>query len=132
MLTGLNHITLATGDLDRSLLFYRDLLGFTAHVRWLGGAYLSLGELWLCLSCDQSLPARDYSHVAFSVSEEAFAPFCATLRAAGVREWKQNRSEGQSLYLLDPDCHQLEIHVGSLQSRLDTLRQQPYQGLQWL
>lgn len=132
MLTGLNHITLATGDLDRSLLFYRDLLGFTAHVRWLGGAYLSLGELWLCLSCDQSLPARDYSHVAFSVSEEAFDPFCATLRAAGVREWKQNRSEGQSLYLLDPDGHQLEIHVGSLQSRLDTLRQQPYQGLQWL
>lgn len=45
MLTGLNHLTLASGDLERSLTFYRDLLGFQPHVRWDGGAYLSLGAL---------------------------------------------------------------------------------------
>ena len=29
MLTGLNHLTLAVSDLDRSFEFYRHLLGFT-------------------------------------------------------------------------------------------------------
>ena len=40
MLTGLNHLTLAVSDLDRSFEFYRHLLGFTPHARWQGGAYL--------------------------------------------------------------------------------------------
>ncbi|ENY72008.1 glutathione transferase [Aeromonas diversa CDC 2478-85] len=132
MLTGLNHLTLATGDLERSLAFYRDLLGFHAHVRWSGGAYLSLGALWLCLSRDTPAPAQDYTHVALAIDPEHFATFCDRLRAAGVVEWKQNRSEGDSLYLLDPDGHRLEIHAGDLASRLAALRLSPYQGLEWL
>lgn len=132
MLTGLNHLTLASGDLDRSLAFYRDLLGFHPHVRWSGGAYLSLGTLWLCLSCDTPAPARDYTHVALSIDPEHFATFCERLRAAAVVEWKQNSSEGDSIYLLDPDGHRLEIHAGDLASRLSALRQAPYAGLEWL
>lgn len=31
MLTGLNHLTLAVSDLDRSFDFYRHLLGFTSR-----------------------------------------------------------------------------------------------------
>ncbi|QSX31805.1 fosfomycin resistance glutathione transferase [Shewanella cyperi] len=132
MLTGLNHLTLAVTELDTSLAFYVDLLGMQAQVRWDNGAYLSLGTLWLCLSCDAALPARDYSHIAFDIAEADFPGFAARLRSAGVREWKHNRSEGQSLYLQDPDGHQLEIHVGSLQSRLAVLKARPYPGLQWL
>lgn len=49
----------------------------------------------------------------------------------GVREWQSNRSEGHSLYLLDPDDHQLEIHVGTLASRLAALSERPYPGLVW-
>ncbi|MCH8497372.1 MAG: fosfomycin resistance glutathione transferase [Marinobacter sp.] len=132
MLRGLNHLTLAVSDLDRSLSFYRDLLGFQAHVCWAQGAYLSLGELWLCLSVGAVDCRGDYTHIAFDIAAEDFQRFAAALRSAGVREWKQNCSEGDSLYFLDPDGHQLEAHVGSLDTRLKALIHKPYKELAWL
>lgn len=134
MLSGLNHLTLAVRDVNRSFDFYTRLLGFIPHARWQNGAYLSLGELWLCLSWDSSRATDtpgDYTHYAFSVTEENFAPTALRLRQAGVKEWKSNRSEGESLYFLDPDGHQLEIHSGDLASRLAACRAQPYQGMEF-
>ncbi|QXI26096.1 VOC family protein [Pseudomonas vanderleydeniana] len=52
MLTGFNHLTLATGNLPISTAFYQEVLGFKLLARWETGAYLSLGDLWLCLSSD--------------------------------------------------------------------------------
>jgi len=46
MLTGLNHLTLAVTDLDRSLAFYRDVLQLRVEATWDAGAYLSLPGLW--------------------------------------------------------------------------------------
>lgn len=132
MLRGLNHITVAVNDLDRSLDFYVNLLGFVAHVRWDNGAYLSLGDVWFCLSVDVATPSQDYCHIALDVAEDNFNIVAQKLRAANVSEWKQNKSEGLSLYLLDPDGHKLEIHSGSLQSRLESLKLNPYSGLVWL
>lgn len=132
MLRGLNHITIAVTDLNRSLAFYTGLLGMKAHVRWDSGAYLSLEGVWFCLSCDEASPAQDYSHIALDIAEEDYAAFQAKLRSAEVREWKQNKSEGKSLYFLDPDGHKFEIHSGSLQSRLTSLESRPYPGLEWL
>ncbi len=132
MLRGLNHITIAVSDLDRSLRFYTDILGMQGHVRWDSGAYLSLGSVWICLSIDKAAPAQDYSHIAFDIAESDFLPFADKLRNAGVIEWKQNTSEGQSIYFLDPDGHQFEAHSGSLQTRLDALAKAPYSGLVWL
>jgi catechol 2,3-dioxygenase-like lactoylglutathione lyase family enzyme len=131
MLTGLNHITLAIRDLERSLSFYISLLGFTPRVRWKRGAYLSLGGLWLCLSVEKPRPGGDSSHIALSISADDFSDFAARLDDSGVIRWKPNRSEGDSLYILDPDGHKLEIHVGDLDTRLQHLRKKPYQGLEW-
>lgn len=132
MLRGLNHITIAVSDLDRSLRFYTDILGMQGHVRWVRGAYLSLGDLWFCLSIDKAAPAQDYSHIAFDIAESDFHLFADKLRTAGVTEWKQNSSEGQSIYFSDPDGHRFEAHSGSLQTRLNSLAQAPYSGLVWL
>lgn len=132
MLRGLNHITIAVSDLERSLSFYVDLLGLRPHVRWNSGAYLSLGDVWICLSCDKAMPNQDYGHIAFDVAQNQFHAFARKLREANVPEWKQNKSEGLSLYCLDPDGHKLEIHSGNLQSRLESLKSHPYEGLVWL
>ncbi|MDQ2821240.1 MAG: fosfomycin resistance glutathione transferase [Pseudomonadota bacterium] len=134
MLTGLNHLTLAVRDLPRSVSFYRDLLGFRLAAQWDTGAYLKLGELWLCLTRDVSdrpIANATYTHYAFSIASADFAAFCTRLRVAGVHEWQPNRSEGDSFYFLDPDGHQLEAHVGSLASRLIACRENPYKGMQF-
>jgi catechol 2,3-dioxygenase-like lactoylglutathione lyase family enzyme len=129
MLVGLNHLTLAVRDLDRSVEFYHQLLGFRLRAQWDAGAYLSLGQLWLCLSRD-SLKAEgaapDYTHYAFSIAQVNFGVFLQRLRDHHVTEWRQNRSEGRSLYFLDPDGHKLEAHVGDLESRLAHCRSLPY------
>ena len=155
MLTGLNHITLAVSNLAKSLNFYVETLGFTpkakwAHgaylslgelwlclsvdkvsAKWAHGAYLSLGELWLCLSVDKVSVGDDYTHYAFSIPTEEFDVFVERLRSSGVTEWKTNKSEGKSVYFLDPDGHRLEIHDGDLESRLRACRTQPYEGMEF-
>ena len=132
MLRGLNHITIAVSDLERSLHFYVDIVGMRGHVRWDKGAYLSLGEVWFCLSYDNVKPSQDYSHIALDIAEIDFPAFAGKLRDAGVIEWKQNSSEGLSVYFLDPDGNKLEVHTGSLQTRLISLQAKPYSGLVWL
>ncbi|MGY2375038.1 fosfomycin resistance glutathione transferase [Pseudomonas sp. SDO524_S393] len=134
MLSGFNHLTLAVSDVHRSVGFYHALLQLTLEATWDQGAYLSLPGLWLCLSFDPSrasLPAADYTHYAFSVDAAGFTALVARLRAAGVQEWRDNRSEGASFYFLDPDGHKLEAHVGDLASRLQACRAKPYAGMKF-
>ncbi|MCA1179396.1 MULTISPECIES: fosfomycin resistance glutathione transferase [unclassified Pantoea] len=131
MLTGLNHITLAVSNVSESFTFYVETLGFTPRAQWKNGAYLSIGELWLCLSLDAVSIGKDYTHYAFSIEDEVFEAFAERLKASGVKEWKVNKSEGKSLYFLDPDGHKLELHVGSLESRLKACRAQPYEEMKF-
>ena len=134
MLVELNHLTVAVRDVDRSVNFYHALLGCRLHATWRAGAYLSLGNLWLCLSLDPSKstqPAPDYTHYAFGVTGEQFDVVVERLRSHEVVEWKENRSEGKSFYFLDPDGHKLEIHVGDLASRLAECRLHPYEGMRF-
>lgn len=78
------------------------------------GAYLSAGDLWLCLSLAPSSPASDYTHYAFSIDDDKFDDGVARLLRAGVTCWKENSSEGSSYYFLDPHGHKLELHSGNL------------------
>jgi len=121
---GLNHLTLAVGNLGRAIEFYRDVLGCVLRAEWVEGAYLEAGPIWLCLSVDPQArtgPHPDYTHVAFNVDEATFAEMEPLLRSR-AEIWKESRSEGRSLYFLDPDGHKLELHVGSLETRLSTYR----------
>ena len=130
-LQGINHLAFITDDMAQTIRFYRDLLGMQLHVSWDKGAYLSAGELWFCLNLGQPKPAADYSHIAFSMQVDALAALRARLPDLAVQQWQKNSSEGDSLYLLDPDGHKLELHCGSLESRLRALEKAPYRGLRW-
>ncbi|WP_242417354.1 VOC family protein [Sphingomonas panni] len=132
--TGINHITLAVSDVERSLAFYRDVLGCDVRAVWPEGAYLEAGSLWLCLSRDaqvRTAPHPDYTHIAFSVAEDDFTALSIRLmNECGL--WKANGSEGASVYFLDPDGHKLEVHVGSLRTRLESYRTDASKGVEIL
>lgn len=130
---GLNHLTLSVADLDRAFVFYTDVLGLRPVARWYRGAYLAAGDLWLCLTLEVDLSDRPlnptYDHIAFSVSDADFQPLCSRLTDAGALRWQENRSEGDSLYFLDPDGHKLEIHTTGLVSRIEGLKKSPPKDL---
>ena len=94
MLTGLNHLTLSVHDLDRSVVFYRDTLGLRLHARWERGAYLSAGDLWLCLSLDAGavISAGGYTHYAFSIGY-------VTVRCGNVPTVAFNNASGERMRL---------------------------------
>lgn len=132
MVSGINHITLAVRELESSFRFYADVLGLRPVATWYKGAYLEAGADWICLTLDPgtrsgSLP--EYTHVAFTVPAEDFLTAVERLRAADVVCWQENHSEGESFYFLDPNGHKLELHVGALASRLESLEKNPPRDL---
>lgn len=119
-ITALNHLTLAVSDLDRSIAFYSEQLGFSLRMRGPSSAYLEAGALWLALVVDAEVrrgPLPEYSHTAFSVSESALPLFAEKLIASGIVRWQESETP-DSFYFLDPDGHKLELHSGDLRSRL--------------
>tara|TARA_R110000868_G_scaffold8205_3_gene42562 strand:- start:151280 stop:151690 length:411 start_codon:yes stop_codon:yes gene_type:complete len=133
-INGINHITFATANLETSIAFYQNILGFELAATWDSGAYLQSGELWLCLSFDEATktePTKDYSHIALNIDEADFPQFEQLISTHDIPIWKTNSSEGQSLYILDPDHNKLELHSSTLKSRLQHMQQHPYPGMKF-
>jgi catechol 2,3-dioxygenase-like lactoylglutathione lyase family enzyme len=130
MISGLNHLTLSVRDVEQSFRFYVETLGARPLARWSRGAYLLAGDLWLCLSLDdrtRSGPLPEYSHIAFTVAVARFEAAEARIRSSGATIWQDDRSEGASLYFLDPDGHKLEIHAGDWRTRLAAMKEDPWE-----
>lgn len=85
MITAMNHITLACTDIDRSFVFYRDVLKLKPLVKWNKGAYFLVGDFWFCLNVDlHRKPNPCYTHYAFSVSQDKFDEMCMSITASGA------------------------------------------------
>lgn len=130
MITGLNHITLAVRNIEKSFDFYRNVLGFKPLCKWKGSAYFLVGDpddpyaLWFCLDRDSRRDTTSCStHYAFSVSAEDFDSLSERIIASGAQLYKQNTSPGESLYFLDPDGHKLEIHTGNWHTRINAKKE---------
>ncbi|MCC5990946.1 MAG: VOC family protein [Rhodobacteraceae bacterium] len=125
--SGLNHVTLVVSDLPRALEFYCGVLGCVARLTSARGAYLGAGDLWLCLELGHPIARGDDTHLALSCAPQDF-PTLAQRITDAAPQWKQNRSEGASVYFLDPDGHKLELHLGNMATRLAHCRHNPPQG----
>ena len=131
MIRGLNHLTISVSNLESSFNFYTQKLDFKPLAKWKYGAYLLAGDLWFCLSLynsDRNI-SSDYTHYAFSVSQTDLDYYRQNIRQLDFKLWQDNSSEGDSLYILDPDNHKLELHVGNWRTRLAAIKQNPYQDM---
>lgn len=132
MITGINHVTLSVHNLNESMEFYQEVLAFKLTAKWDRGAYLVAGDLWLCLTLDiktRTEPLREYTHISLNTKPADFEILSQQIIDSGTVIWKENVSEGDSLYFLDPNGHKLEIHCNSLQDRLAACKQNPYPGM---
>ncbi len=129
--SGLNHITLSVSDLNKSFSFYRDILKFTPKFINKKTAYFSVNGLWLALEEDQEVrngPLPEYTHIAFDVLDSKFSAIADRIIKSGAEIFKENKSEGKSIYFLDPDGHKLELHCGTLEGRLMEYKSNPKEG----
>jgi lactoylglutathione lyase len=122
--TGLFETHLTVSDLDRSVTFYRDIVGLSlalsvpergAAFFWIGG----VGEAMLGLWSLGSAPIGLSLHVAFRVPLEDVLAACERLRAVAVTplSFFANETDEPSVigwmpaaavYFRDPDGHLLE------------------------
>jgi catechol 2,3-dioxygenase-like lactoylglutathione lyase family enzyme len=120
--------------MEESFDFYTRVLGLSPVARWERGAYLLAGEDWINLIADSDVRDAlrpDYTHAAFTVAPEEFEEMSHRVLEAGMRIWRENTTEGVSLYFLDPDGHKLELHASDLASRLAADREDPPSGMRF-
>lgn len=126
-LTGLHHVTAICSDADRTIAFYRDVLGLgvvhdgpsdddpqSRHV-WFGAVDGTAGRLLSFMQYPELTTARpgvgNVHHFALAVeSAEELAGWEEYLRGRGVEcSGVLERTGFRSLYVRDPDGHIVEI-----------------------
>jgi glyoxylase I family protein len=126
-ITGIHHITLLVSNLDRSMAFYRNILGMrlvkqtvnaddrSARHFIFGDAEASPGTLITCLEypdLEEGKVGRGSTHhFALSVdSVEELAAWKGYLEERGIPTTDvMDREDFKSIYLRDPDGHIIEI-----------------------
>lgn len=126
---GVNHFCFSVSDLDRSIAFYRDVLGAQLLVQGRKLAYFDLAGLWIALNqedTERGDTPSTYTHIAFTVKDQDFEAWLSRLQSYGVRvlEGRQRDERDKlSVYFLDPDGHRFELHTGTLADRLAYYRE---------
>jgi glyoxylase I family protein len=126
-ITGLHHLTLICSDMERTIAFYRDLLGLAIvrdgasdddsgarHV-WFGAGDGAPGRLVSCMEYPQLSAGTQGTgathHFALSVeTADELDAWRDYLRGQGVEATEVFERGGfRSIYLRDPDGHIIEI-----------------------
>ncbi len=128
MIKGISHVTFSVSDLAESIKFYQQVFEAELVFQDARTAYFDLAGLWLALNVQTDIARQDrqsYTHIAFAVDEADIAEMEQRLQRLSVPLLpgrSRGAGEGMSLYFADPDGHRLEVHCGSLETRLAAYR----------
>jgi catechol 2,3-dioxygenase-like lactoylglutathione lyase family enzyme len=132
MINGINHITLSVKNIDESFKFYKEILGLKPIMKSKISVYFQAGIVWIALVKSSSGKNKsDYSHIAFNVASKDFNNLKNKIKNYGAREWQKNKTEGDSLYFLDPSGNKLEIHSTSLNDRIKHGKEHWKKDVEW-
>jgi catechol 2,3-dioxygenase len=115
--TTLGYVHLTVSDLDRSLAFYQDVMGFKLQMRQNGTAHLGAGGPDLLVLTGQPGARRAHGTTGlyhFAILVPSRLELARTLRRLGESRWPlqgfADHLMSEAIYLADPDGNGIEIY----------------------
>ena len=109
---GVNHISFAVSNLEKSLEFYRDIFFFDTVEKKAekGEAYLTIGDMKLRLKETKDIAERSAeSYISFNIDMQDFDDALDELDDRGIKYDELDDEDGRRIVLSDPDGNQLAI-----------------------
>jgi catechol 2,3-dioxygenase len=119
-LQGIDHVAIAVRDVERSVTWYRDVLGFERRHQEVWGnnpAVVGIATTSIALfpvegTQPKPSPGRDtlaMRHIAFRADRTNFDSARHELHKRGISFQSEHHGISESIYFLDPDGHEIEI-----------------------
>lgn len=117
----IDHVALTVKDLDRSIAWYRDILGLERRYEAVWGrmpAMMYAGDTGIALfpaATQNPTPAPEWRnstimrHLAFQLDRQNFLRAQAELRGRGISFTFEDHQIAHSIYLNDPDGYEIEL-----------------------
>ena len=132
MINGINHITISVKNIETAFIFYRDLLELKPIMKSKFSSYFLAGKTWIALNQSETfIPSINYAHICFNISKNNFDKIKRKIHKTNVKEWQENKTEGESIYILDDSGNKLEIHYSNIKNRIKHGKKQWGEEIQW-
>jgi len=105
---GIQEIAFEVQDLERSIAFYRDVVGLSLLSRGPQQAWFRLGAQRLALLAQER--SGSGQHFAFLIPPERAEDARRALVAHGFPEETMQQDDGLSVYVRDPDGNKIELY----------------------
>jgi len=127
MITGLAHVCFTVADLEASIAFYQDKLGFSHAFDFINndgkrfGVYLHIGgrnfiELFEG-KLDQPAKGQPYRHICLEVNDIKATASELRSQDVEVSEVKMGSDNSWQAWLTDPDGNRIELHEYTPESK---------------
>jgi catechol 2,3-dioxygenase-like lactoylglutathione lyase family enzyme len=112
--SGVDHVVLHVGDVQRSKAFYTDVLGMTVYREDDGQVFMHAGQQGVALFKKRDgsplTKGNDLNHLAFNVASGTYESLKAELERHGVAVHGRP-GQDRCIYFEDPDGHRLQLMV---------------------